>query len=147
MYVPFANVNNYIYDLFGEFEFKHTATVLLETLVKLPNIGKGDTCYVHLAEGQMDMAVFSSKKMRYFNSFAYRGETDVIYYLLFALEQLQLDPAHIKLRWLGEVEQGDATYELASRYIENISIFVPSGQPFPIEGSEEGIDFTLINSL
>ncbi|MBC2840222.1 DUF3822 family protein [Robiginitalea sp. SC105] len=147
VYVPFANVNNYLYDLFGEFEFKHTATVLLETLVKLPNSGTGEICYVHLAEGQMDMAVFTGKKLQYFNSFSCSNEADIMYYLLFALEQLQLDPSTIKLRLLGEVEEGDATYELASRYIENISIFVPSGHPFQFEGPEEGIDFTLINSL
>ncbi|MDC6353722.1 MULTISPECIES: DUF3822 family protein [unclassified Robiginitalea] len=147
VYVPFANVNNYLYDLFGEFEFKHTATVLLETLVKLPANGTGEICYVHLAEGQMDMTVFSGKKMQYFNSFSVGTGEDIMYYLLFAIEQLGLDPATIKLRFLGEIEAGDATYDLAARYIENISIFVPSGEPYASVGSEEDIDFTLINSL
>ena len=145
--MPFANVNNYLYDLFGEFEFKHTATVLLETLVKLPANGTGEICYVHLAEGQMDMTVFSGKKMQYFNSFSAGTGEDIMYYLLFAIEQLGLDPATIKLRFLGEIEAGDATYDLAARYIENISIFVPSGEPYATVGSEEDIDFTLINSL
>lgn len=147
VYVPFANVNNYLYDLFGEFEFKHTATVLLETLVKLPANGTGETCYVHLAEGQMDLAVFSGKKLQYFNSFSVGTEEDIMYYLLFAMEQLGLDTASVKLRFLGEVEAGDTTYELAASYIENISIFMPSGEPYAPEGSEDGIDFTLINSL
>ena len=28
VYIPFANINNYIFDLFGEFEYKHNGTVL-----------------------------------------------------------------------------------------------------------------------
>ena len=147
VYVPFANVNNYIYDLFGEFEFRHTATVLLETLVKLPGSAQGTICYVHLAESQMDMAVFSQKKLRFFNSFPVSSETDFMYYLLFSLEQLALEPSSVKLRLLGEVEEGDPLFEMAASYIENVSIFVPSGELFPLGSGEAGIDFTLINSL
>jgi hypothetical protein len=33
VYVPFVNINNYIYDLFGRFEFKHNGTVLIEALL------------------------------------------------------------------------------------------------------------------
>ncbi len=147
VYVPFTNVNNYLYDLFGEFEFKHTATVLLETFLKLPSSAQGTICYVHLADSQMDMAVFSQKKLRYFNSFAIGSETDFMYYLLFALEQLELEPASLKLRLLGEVEEGDPLFELAASYIENVSIFTPSGAAFPLGTEQAGIDFTLINSL
>ena len=147
VYVPFANVNNYIYDLFGEFEFKHTATVLLETLIKLPGSAQGTTCYVHLAESQMDMAVLSQKKLRFFNSFPITSETDFMYYLLFSLEQLGLEPTDVKLRLLGEVEEGDPLFEMAASYLEHVSVFVPSGEPFPLGSADAGIDFTLINSL
>lgn len=147
VYVPFANVNNYVYDLFGEFEFKHATTILLETLLKLPGAGQETLCYVHLAEGQMDMAVFTGKKLRFFNSFQCGTHTDFMYYLLFSLEQLELQAGEVKLRLLGEVEEGDPYYEIASEFLENVSIFVPTGQPFPLTGAEDGIDFTLINSL
>lgn len=147
VYVPFANVNNYIYDLFGEFEFKHTATVLLETLMKLPGSAQGTVCYAHLSESQMDLAVFTQKKLRFFNSFAISSETDFMYYLLFSLEQLELEAATLKLRLLGEVEEGDPLFEMAASYVENVAIFAPSGELFPPGSKEAGIDFTLINSL
>ena len=103
VYVPFANVNNYLYDLFGEFEFKHSGTVLLETLIKLPSSRQGSIAYLHLAESQMDLAVFSSKKLLFYNSFTTSSPEDVLYFLLFSLEQLDLDPESLKLRLLGEV--------------------------------------------
>lgn len=147
VYVPFANVNNYLYDLFGEFVFKHSGTVLLETLYKLPSSRQGTLCYLHLAESQMDLAVFSSKKLLFFNSFAVGSPQDILYFLLFTLEQLDLDVDALKLRLLGEVEEGDPVYELCSEYLENVSLFVPPDSDLNLGGPEEGIDFTLISAL
>lgn len=147
VYVPFANVNNYVYDLFGPFEFKHSGTVLLESLIKLPSIGQGTVCYAHLAESQLDLAVFAHKKLRFYNSFELSGPSDYLYYLLFTLEQLGLDPQRVKLRLLGDVEEGDAIFEDSSEYLENVSIFVPGGPGYPVADAEASIDFTLIGAL
>ena len=147
VYVPFTNVNNFIFDLFGEFEFKHSGTVLLETLNKLPSSRQGSICYLHLAESQMDLAVFASKKLAFYNSFAISSAEDVLYYLLFSLEQLNLDPQSLKLRLLGEITEEDRIYEFCTEYFENVSLFVPPDTTLPLSGQEEGIDFTLINAL
>lgn len=147
VYVPFANVNNYIYDLFGEFEFKHSGTVLLESLLKLPSSRQGTLCFVHLSESQMDMAVFSSGKLLFYNSFAISAPEDVIYYLLFSLEQLGLDTASLKLRLLGDVEEGDSVYNYCTEYLDQVSMLIPSDIVGSISDAKENIDFTLINAL
>ncbi|MEJ2163779.1 MAG: DUF3822 family protein [Robiginitalea sp.] len=147
VYVPFANVNNYLYDLFGAFEFRHSGTVMLETLVKLPSSRQGTVCYAHLAESQMDLALFSNKKLVFYNSFLIQSPEDVLYFLLFTLEQIEMDTDSLKLRLLGEVSQGDPVYELCSEYLENVSLFVPPDTDLSFTGMEEGIDFTLINAL
>ena len=147
VYVPFANVNNFLYDLFGEFEFKHSGTVLLETLIKLPSSRQGTISYLHLAESQMELVVFSNKKLLFYNSFAISSVEDVLYFLLFSLEQLDLDPESLKLRLLGEVSEEDRVYEFCAEYFENVALFLPTDTTLPLSGQEEGIDFTLINAL
>ena len=147
VYVPFANVNNYLFDCFGEFEFKHTATVLLDTLTRLPNGGTGCIGYLHLAENQMDLAVFEGKKLRFFNSFPHNASADAVYYLLFTLEQLQIDPAEIRLRLLGEIREDGDLYDLVGDFVENISVFAPESGAMDTIPADEGIDFTLINAL
>ena len=146
-YVPFTNVNNYIFERFGAFEFKHSATVLLEILQKLPSAAQGAVCFAHLADGQMDLAVFRNKKFLFFNSYPYSGPEDFMYYLLFTIEQLGLDPETLKLRLLREPGEGDPVYEMASRYLEHVSVFVPSEAYFPMAVEDESIDFTLIGAL
>ena len=70
-----------------------------------------------------------------------------MYYLLFTLEQLGLNPESLKLRLIGEPEEGDPIYELASQYLENVSVFVPGDSLFPVSPEDESIDFTLIGAL
>ncbi|MEO0526552.1 MAG: DUF3822 family protein [Bacteroidota bacterium] len=148
VYVPFVNINNYIYDLFGEFEFRHTGTVMVHTLLNSHSNGNESTCYVHVSEQQMDITVLSQKKLHLFNSFNFYSREDFIYYLLFTLEQLKLDTETVKLRLFGIIEEGDDIYDLCYEYVKNVSIFIPSNTPYHLgELHEESIDFTVLNAL
>jgi len=148
VYVPFVNINNYVYDLFGTFIFKHVGTVLIESLLKAHTNGKGPVCYIHVSEKMMDMVVVSQKKLLLYNSFPFDTKEDFLYYLLFALEQLALDTESVVLRLFGKIEEDDEIYELCHQYIRHISIFVPSGTSFPLIDTEsKNIDFAVLNSL
>jgi len=148
VYVPFVNINNFIYDLFGEFEFKHNGTVLIEALLNTHSNGKEPICYVHVSEQQMDITVLSQKRLLFYNSFQFITKEDFIYYLLFALEQLKLDTTTVKLRLFGAIEESDEIYGICYEYIQHLSIFIPPKTDYPVEGMEnEAIDFTVMNAL
>ncbi|MGB5818327.1 MAG: DUF3822 family protein [Saonia sp.] len=148
VYIPFVNINNYVYDLFGQFEFKHSGTVLVQTLLNTHNNGNEPVCYVHISKQQMDITILSQKKLLLHNNYTYHTKEDFIYYLLFALEQLKLDTETIKLRLFGRIEEGDDIYNICYEYVKNISIFIPSGTTYHFDGiEEESVDFTLLNAL
>lgn len=148
VYVPFVNINNYIYDLFGSFEFKHNGTVLIEALLNSHTSGKEPVCYVHVSDHQMDIAILSQKLLIYYNSFHFLSKEDFIYYLLFTLEQLKFDPETVKLRLFGAIEEGDEIYAICYEYIRHPAIFIPAVSPYPLEGQlQHSIDFTVINAL
>lgn len=148
VYVPFVNINNFIYDLFGEFEFKHSGTVLVEALLNTQSNGKEPICYVHVAEQQMDITVLAQKKLQFYNSFPYATKEDFLYYLLFTLEQLKFDTSSVKLRLFGAITERDELYAICCEYIQHLSIFIPPATNYPIEDMDlEAIDFTVINAL
>lgn len=147
VYVPYTNINNYLFDLFGEFEFKHAVSVLLETLNKIHGNNSDTIGYVHLALNQIDFAIFCQKKLKYFNSFEITSETDFLYYILFALEQLEENPKEFKLRLVGDIAEEDPLFEAASSYFENVSILIPSTFLPNKKFEAKELDFTLINSL
>ncbi len=148
VYVPFVNVNNYIYDLYGEFTFKHNGTVMVESLLKVNTSDKEPICYVHIAHRQLDITVLAKKKLEFFNSFKFSTKEDLVYYLLFTMEQLNLDTETTKLKLFGNVEEGDELYDICYQYIKNVSIFVLPTSSYPFANlDQEAIDFTVLNSL
>ncbi|TLF43023.1 DUF3822 family protein [Maribacter aurantiacus] len=149
IYVPFTNVNNYIYELFGEFIFLHNGSVLIQSL--LDNYGnQGESvCYVHVGQRQMDITVLKQKSLSFYNSFPYQTKEDFAYYLLFVLEQLDLDTETTAVRFFGTIEEDDAVFQLCYSYINDLTIFAPSSPNHLNLGIPEtsSIDFTVISTL
>jgi len=148
VYVPFSNVNNYIFDLYGEFEFQHNATIMVNSLLNIKSGVKGVICYANVGYRQMDIIIVSNKKLLLFNSFDFDSKEDFLYYLLFTIEQLKLDSQNLILKLFGSVEEGDEIYELCYRYVKDVSIFIPSKNNYPVfDFNEESIDFTLLSAF
>ncbi|AZQ57712.1 DUF3822 family protein [Maribacter sp. MJ134] len=149
VYVPYTNINNYIYDLFGEFSFFHNGSILVQSLLNSYSKNKEDVCYVNVGKGQMDIMVSSGKNLKLYNSFLYETKEDFAYYLLFVLEQLELDTETVPVKLFGSISEDDELFQLCYTYVQNIAIFAPNathhlelGEP-----GDESIDFTILNSL
>lgn len=149
VYVPYTNVNNYIYELFGEFTFFHDGTIIISTLLNNADSSENPICYVHVSDTQLDICILDSKKLLLYNSFQYKTKEDFTYYVLFVLEQLELDVSTVNVKFFGAIEEDDPAYSMCLNYINNMVIFIPSGQRYmPLEPTNEArIDFTVLNSL
>ncbi len=148
VYVPFVNINNYVFDLFGEFEYKHNGTVLVQALLNNSGANKEPICYVHIEGQQMDITIIAQKKLLFYNSFTITSKEDFIYYLLFTLEQLKLDTESTKLQLFGSIEEGDDIYNLCYKYIKDISLFIPSVGSYPMATTDQkSLDFTVLSAL
>ena len=145
IYIPFTNINNYIFDNFGSFEFKHSSSALLHTLL-LQKPSSKPICYAYVAERELELVVLNQKKILLYNQFQYRTKEDFLYYILFTLEQLQLDPETINLRLFGKIEEGDELFEICYIYIKKVVVFIPKHNTYSFtEENREAIDFTLLN--
>ena len=148
VYVPFTNINNYIFDLFGEFEFQHTATVTIHSLLNSKFNEKKPVCYIHVTGKEMDIMVIFQKKLLLYNSYSFNTKEDFIYYLIFTLEQLQLDTENTALKLFGAIDEDDEIYNLCYKYVKHVSIFIPSNSTYPMRTMDhESIDFTMLSTL
>lgn len=149
VYIPFMNVNNFVYDLYGEFTYMHNGTVIIQSLLQQHSASSNAVCYVHVGKKQMDVTVVKQKQLLLYNSFIYETKDDFIYYLLFVLEQLDVNLETISVKLFGSIEEDDPIYELCYLYIKNICIFVPSTPHHLQLGDPEAnsIDFTILNTL
>ena len=120
VYIPYVNINNYLFQNFGEFEFKHHYTVLLEKFLQ-NNKSEYKVMHVNVSKKTFDVSVFNKNKLVFINSFAYNNKEDFMYYILFTAEQLELKTDDFKLLFSGDINVDAAIYKIAFKYIKNIS--------------------------
>lgn len=129
IYVPFTNINNYLYDLYGGFEFNHFGYYFLNFLFKSPNT-KSRCCYCYIDEAGLCVAVIENNKLQLYNQFEYHNPADFLYYLLFTYEQLNLDTLKTPLKLLGCIEQDHELMHLIKQYIKDVSILEVSAAAY-----------------
>ncbi|UNY98657.1 DUF3822 family protein [Zhouia spongiae] len=120
VYVPFTNVNNFIFDSIGEFEYKHTASILVENLLHKAPKTLETVMFVNVHKGHFELVVSKNSKLLLYNRFTYQTKEDFIYYILFTAEQLQLNPEHFSLYLLGEIEEDSDLYKTAYTYVKYV---------------------------
>ncbi|APZ47783.1 hypothetical protein BW723_16410 [Polaribacter reichenbachii] len=119
VYIPFVNINNYLFQNFGEFEFKHHITVLIDKLIAINNSNE-NVMYINVSKNNFDIIILKDKKLILSNSFTYTSKEDFIYYVLFTAEQIQLNTEEFNLYFTGEINSESDIYKIAYTYIKNI---------------------------
>ena len=125
VYVPYVNINNYIYDRFGEFEFKHFSTILIEAILTIEKHSSSAKMYVNVCVSHFEIIIVENNLLKLYNTFEFSTKEDFIYYILFAAEQLQLNPEEFQLHLIGNINAEDELYKIAYKYIRNVKIHTP----------------------
>ena len=136
VYIPYTNVNNFFFEKYGEFEYRHNLSVLVEDFLK-QNIHDDETkIYFNCYKGGYDVIVIKEGKLLLTNSFKCKTKEDFIYYLLFVIEQLHLDPESLQLIFLGKIIEDSDYYRMAFTYIRKIT-FLETSFGFIFTGKDE----------
>lgn len=106
---------------FPNVRFIHHSTSFIESvLLQYKNLGQLKVV-IHIQMSHFEVAVTEGKNLLLYNSFTYQTSEDFIYYLLFACEQLKLNPEKLDLVILGEIERNSAIFSILHKYVRNIS--------------------------
>ena len=123
VYIPYVNINNFLIDHFGSFNYKHSFTILIKKVLDFSKNIEEKQVYVHIQKDNFQIIVVKNQKLLLFNTFDFKTKEDFIYYTLFVMEQLQLNPENIKVNLFGIISKDDSLYQIAYKYIRNISLF------------------------
>jgi len=150
VYIPYVNINNLFFEKYGAFHYKHFATILLENIFQIANSSEEATVYVHVQKEHFEIIVIQQKKLLFYNSFEYTSSEDFIYYLLFTIEQLQLNTNTLKLYFLGAIEKSDVLYTVTYTYVRHVE-FLDKQYTFSFHESvstpKTHQDFTLLTNF
>lgn len=118
--VPNATVNS-LRKHFPGVRIHHLTSVLIESIwINYKNRINANRVFLQLRDKYFDLVLFDGRQMSYCNAFSYQNAEDVVYYLIFVLEQLNLNPENIYVILLGHVERSSSLFELLSKYVRHI---------------------------
>ncbi len=126
VYIPYTNINNYFFDKYGEFEYQHNISVLIDAVLAKKQDTNSAQVYLNDYSNYYELVIVLDNKLLLANTFHYETKEDFIYYLLFTLEQLELNPSEVYLWLLGTIVKQSEIFEIAYTYIKNIDFLVPA---------------------
>jgi hypothetical protein len=148
VYIPYVNINNFIYDKFGTFVYKHISSILIESILQIEKESELPKVYVNINKNHFEIVVAEKGQLTLYNSFIYSTKEDFIYYILFTAEQLNLNPETFQLIVLGEIDTKSELYKIAYKYIRNISFGKrPDNYNYIAKPKSNYSNFVLLNSF
>lgn len=118
VFIPYININNFLIDQLGEFNYQHTSRLLIKHALEQSNNELNKKVYTFVSNGIFEVIITRGSKLLLFNSFAYSSNEDMLYYLLFCMEQLSLSPNEIEVVLLSTID--NELYNLIYTYVRNV---------------------------
>ena len=145
IYIPFVHLNNYFFERFGGFEYKHSSSVLIETLLRKCSNHDPVHFFVNVETDFFQITVTKRKKLIFYNAFNFNTKEDFIYYILFTAEQLHLNPEEFQLILLGDIEKDSELYNTVYNYVRHVDFYKPESNLYSNLNQSSHSNFILLN--
>lgn len=133
VYIPYTNINNFLVEKFGEFTYQHATTHFLDQCLESLS-SDGEIAFINVYRTHFDLCAFKDKTLLLCNSYEYSAPEDLVYYALFAFNQLKLAPEKLTVFLGGLINKDMKLYQLLYAYIQQLNFYVDSS-PFTIQDS------------
>ncbi len=126
VFIPYVNINNFLFQNFGEFEFQHHSTILINKLTEKYKNDASDLILVNVVYDHIDLIILKKGTFYMYNSFHFTTKEDFLYYILFSAEQLGLNLRELELVFLGNITKEFTIYQIINDYVKHIRFLQPS---------------------
>jgi hypothetical protein len=117
-----SHLVKYLKSKFSNIVFHHAATPMVEYLLSSGKTGFGNRITVSIANERAGIFVTNGKNLELCNYFSFESAEELVYYLVFICEQLHLNPDSAEVIFTGEIDSSSPAFNLASKYIRQVSI-------------------------
>ncbi len=109
---------NSINEQFNGVEFYHHSSPLINYIAR--DDEKGDRVNVNIQPDFIDIAAFKNQSLTFYNTFGYRNNKDIIYYILYVYYLLNISPRFSGLTLSGFIDKHSELHKLIGKYIREV---------------------------
>ncbi len=113
----------------GHLHYSHSGAFIESLLILNKNKNGRTRLYVNVRKTHLDILILDGGRLIFFNTFNYKSKEDFIYFVIFVIEQLQLNPEEVELVLSGMLERNSGLYGTIYKYIRNVT-FQPAIEKF-----------------
>ncbi|MCC6370845.1 MAG: DUF3822 family protein [Bacteroidia bacterium] len=122
-YQPEAALLNYLEKTFANASIRHSGSVNMALLFSQHSLKTSDLFLV-IGQTNMELLARRDKDLLFYNIFTFESNEDVLYYLLFMMEQFALNPLTTKLSIACERPVEDDLLKNVKKYIRQVTFCV-----------------------
>jgi hypothetical protein len=110
---------------YGEAALFHRSSAWIRAIYNHQKISPGSSVmYMNVREQIIDLAYMEGTRLGFFNSYSCASKEDVLYYTLYAIEQLNLRPDNLHLFVSGMIDTDSELQRLLEQYTNQVSLWV-----------------------
>lgn len=142
-----AELKNVIDRTFPHHELKHSGTCAINSFFTHFQLKKSNI-FLNIHDDKIELLVKKDRQLLLYNIFSIKTNEDILYYLLFSVEQFKLDPASLQLAVCANRETNDELFTAIKKYIRHVN-FAVSDKFIKRKGAFESLPhhyyFSLLN--
>ena len=145
VYLPYINVNNFILDKYGAFDYYHYSTIFIKKILKINNRSKKTNLYLNFDRNSFQISIIKTQKLIYFNTFKFTSPNDALYFILYVIKQNKINTNKSEILCFGNIIENDEKYKLFSEFINNFKIKRFEKENIEdVEIKKEDVDFLIV---
>ena len=138
VYIPYTNINNYLIDNFNSINYYHTATYFINCAMRLKT--RPNEVFINIESKEFQLLIIKDNQFALYLIFEYDTQEDLLYYLLFSLEQLKMNNENLNINISGIIQKNSELYQLIYTYVQYVNfIDVPKNTKFDSKIDENEI--------
>ncbi|NQY66239.1 MAG: DUF3822 family protein [Flavobacteriales bacterium] len=115
-----SDINNIFFKQFENIKFNHFSTAFIESLIQRHKNEEKLNCFASIDSDSFHLVVIQGKNLLFINRFDYTKNEDILYFILFAFEQLNLNPETISLQLFGAPNGITELHNTLLNYVRNV---------------------------
>ncbi len=100
---------------------KHKTSQLIDFAVFT---SKAQTAFIYFGNHHFTMVITANGILKFCNRFAYKTSQDLVYYVLFTMNELEIEPDEIFLKLYGNIKEQSEDFEVLAQYLNNVKILM-----------------------
>ncbi len=140
-----TEINEIVSTFFPNANKKAQQSVLIDSFSKEEN--SETNAYLNLTNNIVNITIFKRGELLFNNSFEFTTKEDLLYFTLFAFEQLKIETEKVEVQLYGDIIKGDDNFNLIYEYIRNVSLGKAPNKiniPAAFDGFEAHKHFSLL---